>query len=178
MTGYQMAILLLVGCRTGEKYRVQSIDRWYADAVSDLFPGCTPFQQHQAGKDSTWRITSRLVDYSSLSLQDVTDWQGFCRGVIELQGGVDLWQHRTRSGGITRTLRLRIFGQQDLLQAVMAHLPARPKKLQHVQTRTGSTCMACYQSPREVADILTSIQGEPSNKALWAKWEALLRHRE
>ena len=175
MTGYQMAILCLIGCKAGDKYRVQSVDRWYADAVADLFPASRPFRQRQTDKQDTWRIASSTVDYSAVSLSAVTDWIGFCRGVIELQGVVDLWPHRTRRGVPIRTLRMRVYGQPDLLQAVMEHLPAPPKKIQDVRTNSGCTYAIMYQSPREVLDILDTIYGTPANEALWAKWRTLIQ---
>lgn len=78
MTGYQQAILYLLGVKTGGKFLVRCIDRWYIDAVADLFPTAPYYQAHSVpGKKGYWVLKSARVDYR-LSLADVTDWQGFC----------------------------------------------------------------------------------------------------
>ena len=172
MTGYQQAILMLLGVDTGGRFLVRCVDRWYIDAVAELFP-TAPYPQRRAdGKKDFWTVKSAKVHLLP-SLADVTDWQGFCRGVVELQACLDLWRHKIRSKP-TKTPRLRLYGQAELLTQVSSHFPAAPKKLQFLHTQTGETCALYYQSPAEVADILDSLRGEPCNIALWARWDALM----
>lgn len=171
-TGYQQAILHLLGVYTDGKFCVRCIDRWYIDAVSDLFPTRPYLQHHNAsGKKDYWVLKSAKVDYRQ-DLSQITDWQGFCRGVIELQGGVDRWPHHTRKGVRISTLRLRIYGASDLLELVMAHIPAAPKKIQSVKTNNGVTHSIHFQSPSEVSEILSYIHGDPFNARVLEKWES------
>lgn len=172
-SGYQQAILYLIGSSVGDRFSVRCTDRWYVDQVAELFPTRPYLQRRADGKSDFWTIKSPAVVPSRLS--DVTDMPGFCRGVIELQGTLDLWRHRSRRSGLIRTLRLRIYGTQELLSFVMPTLPAGEKKIQSVRTGSGSTCAIYFQSPREVADILSYISGDPRNKALWDHWTQLLR---
>ena len=74
MTGYQQAILMLLGVDTCGKFLVRCIDRWYVDAVAELFP-TAPYLQHRAdGKRDFWVVKSAKVHLLP-SLADVTDWQ-------------------------------------------------------------------------------------------------------
>lgn len=173
MNGYQQAILMLLGVDTCGRFLVRCVDRWYIDAVAELFPTAPYLQRRADGKRDFWTVKSAKVHLLP-SFADVTDWQGFCRGVVELQACIDLWRRKTRSGP-SETLRLRVYGQPELLAQVSAHFPAAPKKLQFLRTQTGETCALYYQSPAEVADILDSLRGDPCNRALWARWDALMQ---
>lgn len=176
MTGYQQAILLLLGQDTGGRYLVRCADRWYVDCVAELFPTAPYLQRRVDGKRDFWTIKSARVAYH-VDLSDVRDIAGFCRGVIELQGALDLWRHRARSGVYVRTPRLRVYGTAELLEFVGVALPAAPKKMQHISTRTGHTCALYYQSAAEVSDILSFLHGDPCNRELWSRWEEILNAR-
>lgn len=177
-SGYQHAILHLLGAYEGNRFRIRCVDKWYIDSVAELFPS-TPYLQaeNEPGKKDYWVIKSAQVDYRQ-DLGAITDWAGFCRGVIELQGVVDSWKHRTRKRIPVVSPRLRIYGTTDLLLAMMPHLPAEPKKIQCIRTNTGATSALYYQSPAEVADILNYIYGSPCNAPLWERWESIIFSRK
>lgn len=172
-TGYQQAILHLLGTYADGHFLVRCADRWYVDAVADLFPS-SPYLQSRGGdeKRDFWALKSARVDLSQ-DLSDITDWQGFCRGVIALQASVDLWRHLNGSRHERFTPRMRIFGSAELLSAIAPHLPAAPKKLQRVNTQTGSTSALYYQSATEVVAILSYICGSPANRPLWDRWASI-----
>lgn len=174
ITSYQQAILLLLGQDTGGRYLVRCVDRWYVDCVADLFPAIPYLQRRADGKRDFWTIKSARVHYS-VPLSGIRDVVGFCRGVIELQGILDLWRHRNRSGTYVRTPRLRIYGTEELLEFIGAAIPAAPKKMQHITTYTGKTCALYYQSAAEISDILEFVRGEPCNRELWSRWEEILQ---
>lgn len=173
MTGYQQAILMLLGVDTGGRFLVRCVDRWYIDAVAELFPTAPYLQRRADGKKDYWVIKSAQVHLLP-DLADVVDWQGFCRGAVELQACLDRWAHKTRQGVPIATPRLRIYGQPELLTWLAPHLPAAPKKLQYLRTQNGETCALYYQSPAEVAAILDALRGEPCNHTLWARWDTLI----
>lgn len=175
ITGYQQAILLLFGCEAGGKYLVRSVDRWYIDSVANLF-STSPYLQARCedGKKDYWVIKSAKAHYS-VPFSSIRDVAGFCRGVLELQGTLDLWRHRTRSGAYVCTPRLRLYGSENLLEFIGSALPAAPKKIQHIRTHTGSTCALYYQSAAEISDILEFVRGEPCKRELWNRWEEILQ---
>lgn len=179
MTGYQQCILYLLGCRQGERFVVRCIDRWYIDAVCDLFL-TNPFLQHQqSGKKDCWCIKAPLSRAPAQpQLSDVDDWQGFARAFVELQGVLDLWKHKTKRGEPIATPRLRLYGQPDVLEAVCRSLPAATKKLQTIRTKTGTTYQIIYQSPAEIADILSHIRGDPCSRPLWSRWDQLMSGKQ
>lgn len=173
MTGYQQAILYLNGSQMLDRFAVRNIDRHYIDAVSDLFPRNMMYlQRHRGdGRKDYWAIKSSQVQKPLLS--EVRDFAGFCRGFVEMQGTLDRMRNKCR-GHERFSARLRIYGAEADLQFVMGWLPARPKKIQHIRTQTGSTCGLYYQSHAEVVDILDAINGSPRNEAIWQRWAEIV----
>lgn len=92
-----------------------------------------------------------------------------------MQGVLDLWKHKTKRGDPIITPRLRLYGQPDVLQAVCASLPARPKKLQTIHTKSGTTYQINYQSPQEIADIMDHLYGDPHNEPILIRWNEILQ---
>lgn len=179
MTGYQQCILYLLGCRMDDRFAVRCINRWYIDAVNELFP-TNPYLQRRKedGKKDYWCIKAPLSRISPPALSDVSDWIGFSRAFIELQGSLDLWRHKNKRGEPIYTPRMRLYGQPDVLDAVCRSLPAAPKKLQTIKTRNGTTYQINYQSPSEIAGILTHLNGDPRNQYLWSRWNEIMAGKQ
>lgn len=173
MTGYQQAILYLCGSYNGDRFVVRNVDRHYVDAVADCFPGYHIYLQHHANpsKKDYWCIKSAHV--AKPALYDVCDLSGFCRGFVELQGGITAYHVNVR-GRQRYVIKLRVFGAEEDLEFLARALPAAPKKIQHIYTNTGHTCALIYQSKAEIIDILDYIDGLPQNSAIWDKWWEIL----
>lgn len=173
MTGYQQAIMYLCGSYSGERFIVRNVDRHYVDAVADCFPGYHIYLQHHANpsKKDYWCIKSPHVTKPELS--DVSDLPGFCRGFVELQGGITAY-HVTVRGHQRFVIKLRIYGSADDLDFISRSIPANPKKIQYICTNTGHTFSLNYQSKAEIIDILDYIDGIPQNPAIWEKWWEIL----
>ena len=173
-TGYQQGILYLLSSKQeSTRYVVRCIDKHYIDAVAPLFRFTRPYHQrnNDPGKKDYWCIKSSSRDnFSPPTLDDVTDWPGFCRAVVELQSYLDVRPIL----GVPR-LRLRVYGQPDLLDAVCGRFPAGPKKMQHIKTNSGETYSYVYQSHVEIPRIIDYLDGEPKNPEVWAKWNDTLR---
>ena len=76
-------------------------------------------------------------------------------------------------------LRLRIYGNEQILSFINNNLPAGIKKIQHIKnivdtTYIGETCCIYYQSKREIYDILSWIDGSPKNEKVWNKWDRII----
>lgn len=173
-TGYQQAILLLSGSWNGDRYAVRNIDKHFILAVANLFH-TTPYFQHSSDPkhQDYWVIKSNRFEPPTLF--DVTDWQGFCRALIELQGAVDLRLCKARNGTPIRRLRLRIWAQPELLNAFAAAIPAEPKRMQTITTNNGTTYAFYYQSEPEIYDILDYLDGEPRCEKWWSKVNGILK---
>lgn len=167
ITGYQQGILLATGCQTGDRYCVRNIDRWYCDAVAELFG--TKVYPQKVGAKTQWVVKSSRVKAPVLS--DISDWKGFIRAWVEIHGVLDYIKIR----GIKRP-RLRIYGSEHILCEIMAHLPAKQKKVQRIQNQlkggyVGNTCAVYYQSATEINSILGFINENPKNKVVWDSWD-------
>lgn len=176
MIGYQQCILYLLGCRMDDRFVVRCIDRWFIDAVAELFPNNPYLQRNNTpGKKDYWCVKAPLSHAPAQpELTEIADWQGFARAFVELQGVLDLWRHKNKRGEPIVTPRLRLYGQPDVLDAVCASLPARPKKLQTIRTKTGTTHQIIYQSPAEIAEIIDYLFGDPHNSTIWSRWNEIL----
>lgn len=176
-SGYQQSIMRLIGSQSGNYFAVRCINKHYIDCVSTLFVGprgkSLPYLQkwHSEDRLDYWVIKSMRV--SKPELCDVSDWRGFCRGFIELQGCFDLRNCKTRQGDYVKRPRLRIFGQPDDLEALNTHLPAARKKIQRCRGKNGQTYALYYQSESEICDIMDFIQGYPLFTPIWDKWVEL-----
>lgn len=175
-TGYQQAILILSGSWNGDKYAVRNIDKHFILAVADLFR-TEPFYQRnsETNHKDFWVIKSNR--FSPPTLTDVADWRGFCRALLELQGSLDLRPCKTHKGVQTRRLRLRIWAQPELLNAFAAAVPAAPKRIQTVNTATGTTYALYYQSETEICDILDYLDGQPRCASWWGKADEILKNK-
>lgn len=174
MDGYQQGILLLSGCSDGSgRYVVRSVDRHFVDAVADLFPSAPYFQRGAAQRHCDyWVIKS--YRFAPPKLTDVADWRGFCRALLELQGTIDLRPCKTRRGKPIRRLRLRVWGQPEVLSIFAGTIPARPKRMQSIITDTGATYALYYQSEREIYDIIDYLDGLPRCEKWWGRLSKML----
>jgi len=176
MTGYQQAILIALGSQLGNRYAVRSIDKYYPDAVQPLF-GTTVYSITPKGRDKPqWTVKSSAV--SRPSLDEVDDWQGFCRGWIEIHSSLTpITQYRRRNGVRTKTHvpGLLIYGPYDVVETLMFHLPVVPKQIRYLTNTvgggayTGTTCELRLQK-RETSDVLDYIDGLPRNEVVWKRW--------
>lgn len=174
MDGYQQGILLLSGCADGNgRYVVRSADKHFVDSVASLFPTAPYFQRSADLRHCDyWVIKS--YRFAPPKLADVTDWRGFCRALLELQGTIDLRPCKTRRGEPIRRLRLRVWGQPEILTAFAAAIPAKPKRIQDVVHTVGSTHALYYQSRREICDIIDYIDGQPRCEKWWDRLSKML----
>lgn len=178
MSGYQAGVLYATGCRSGPRYVVRNVDRWYCDVVQPLF-GTTVYAQRRHDREKPQYVIKGTA-VSGVDLNSVWDAPGFCRAYIELKSSLGLWQGKTRRGDKAPPKpRLRIFGDCYILTRLMDWLPAKPKKLQLITNRTqdgytGQTYAVYYQSRSEIEDIIHYISGDPRNDALWAMWRSVL----
>lgn len=83
MTGYQQAILYLNGSMQNDtpghglpRFIVRNVDRFYVDAVAELFSTKSYYQHCSApGKRDYWCIKDAATAKPALS--DISDWHGF-----------------------------------------------------------------------------------------------------
>lgn len=104
-------------------------------------------------------------------LDDIKNFSAFARAYIEIHGVLD--SHIIK-GYQNRRTRLRIYGNLDVLSLLNDVLPAKPKKIQEINTQTGTTYCLSYQSKAEVCEILDWIDGSPRNESVWERWNKTL----
>ena len=162
--------MIALGSNNGERIAVRSLDRWYCDAVQQLFRVKVYASDYNVDRDGgpQWTIKSARVQMPNVS--EVQDWRGFARAWIEIHGSIDQGVHKHRDGSHTRFIRLRIYGPDEILAAIQPHLPAREKIIQTVSTDNGRTCALYYQSRTEIPAIIDYIDGMPRNETIWDMW--------
>lgn len=175
MTGYQAGIIYSIGSNAGNgRIAVRSIDRWYCDAVQNLFGTSLYYQVNQGRDKLQYVVKGKKVN--PVRIGSVTDAAGFCRAYIELHGVLDRRSAKDKRGNSIWPLRLRVYGQEEVLEFLMDHLPAGPKKIQRIsnlvdRVYNGETCAVYYQSKKEILKILKYIDGDPRNDKIWKSWK-------
>lgn len=179
LSGYGYGIAYATGGiveECGIKYlRIRNQDRFYPACVAAEI-GVNVFQlKYEKNNEKKSQYVLKAKQIKSLpSLEDIEDKAGFCRAYIEIHGLLDVRNAKHGSGNITRALRLRIYGQEDILTFINQQIPARPKKLQHIKTENGETNVIYFQSKAEIKNIIQWIDGTPKNQKIWDKWNEIL----
>lgn len=170
--GYQQAIIMALGSNQGDRLAVRSINKGFCDAVQPLF-GTSVYSIRPAGREALqWCVKSSRVVMPCLA--DVTDWAGFCRGWIEAHGTIKpVTQYRRKIK--MHVVGLKVFGPEDVLNAMQGNLPITPKRLERIENSvdgiyTGRTFAFTLQKA-DTARVLEFIDGMPRNEAVWGTWE-------
>lgn len=179
LSGYAYGIAYATGGITEEngiKYlRIRNMDRFYPDCVASEI-GVNVFKSNYIEKirEKQQYVVKAKQIKSLPPLEGIRDTAGFCRAYIEIHGLLDRRNVKHGSGNITRDLRLRIYGPEDLLIFINQQLPAKPKKVQHIKNKDGETYAIYFQSQAEIKNILQWIDGTPKNQKIWDKWNEIL----
>jgi len=109
------------------------------------------------------------------ALDEIVNKSDFLRAYIEIHGVLDLWTNKEKK----KKLRLRIYGNIEIINYINNNLPAGRKKIQHIRNIVdknyiGETEALYYQSQTEIPIILDWLDGIPRNEKVWKKWEDLL----
>lgn len=160
---------------------VRNLDKWYVENIEKESKYHAYESKHNVDRDgqAQWVIKARDID-SLVPFTEIKCPQDFCRAYIEIHGIIDLAKAKDRKGSPIRRLRLRIYGNEEIIAYINKILPAGEKKIQHIKNAvdekyTGQTCAIYYQSKAEVLEILKWIDGTPKNVSAWNKWENMLQ---
>jgi len=121
-----------------------------------------------------------MINLNTLSRQEIYHlsqmliksmmFKEFCRSYIEIHGVLDVRFIRKKERP-----RLRIYGNESIIDRLNDLLPAKKKSIQSVTTNTGSTFAIYYQSEVEISQILNWIDGCPKNPNVWKKWGSIMK---
>lgn len=175
MTGYQQGIMAALGAQCGDRFAVRSINKWYPEQVQDVFGTTVHAQTLRDREVPQYVVKSARIRMPELS--EVTDFRGFSRAWIEIHGILDLATRKNRDGSHPKVPRLRVYGQDDILNMIMHTLPVPTKRIQHIRNivdvkYVGKTSAIYYQSPSQIVEILNYLYGLPYNKEIWDDWWA------
>lgn len=165
-----------------EKYLVvRNLDKWYVENIVKE-TGYTAYEsKHNFDRDGRNQWVIKCKNISELpNLTDIKKLSDFCRAYIEIHGVVDLANAKDRKGNPIKRLRLRIYGNEEIISYINKILPAGEKKIQHIKNTVderyvGQTYALYYQSKTEILDILRWIDGNPKNISVWNNWESILQ---
>lgn len=123
-----MGILIVGGCIYSEngtrgRFVVRSNDHWFLEQIQPYFGTKIETTTYPSRDKPQYRLRTSVAKIDIPTIDDVTDWPGFCRAVIELQGGITPIKQKDH-----HNVGLRIFGTEFLIDAVQHHLPILPKK--------------------------------------------------
>lgn len=181
MTDYSLGIAYGTGYIAKENGKeflfVRNLDPYYAKTVENEVSYMAYESKHNVERDgkSQWCIKVRDI-HDIPALSEIKNLKDFIRAYMELHAIVDL---KDKKENKLEKLRLRIYGNEQILSFINNNLPAGIKKIQHIKnivdtTYIGETCCIYYQSKREIYDILSWIDGSPKNEKVWNKWDRII----
>ena len=152
---------------------MRNLDPWYANIVAEWNGKVNVYQsKYNLERDGAEQWAVKLFNLPRFpELDDIKNFSAFVRAYIEIHGVLD--SHIIK-GYQNRRTRLRIYGNLDVLSLLNDVLPAKPKKIQEINTQTGTTYCLSYQSKAEVCEILDWIDGSPRNESVWERWNKTL----
>lgn len=164
-----------------QKYLViRNLDKWYPETISKETGNKAYESRHNFKRDgkNQWVVKCRNI-HDIPTLEHIQNKSDFCRAYIEIHGRIDLANTKNRKGNPIKRLRLRIYGNEEILSFVNQNLPAVEKKIQHIKNSVddkyiGQTYALYYQSKTEISEILKWIDGSPKNISVWDKWNELI----
>ena len=158
---------------------VRNVDKWYVENIEKESKYHVYESKHNIDRDGRvqWTIKARDINFIS-PINEIKCHQDFCRAYIEIHGVVDLANAKDRKGNPVKRLRLRIYGNEEIIMYINKILPAGEKKIQYIKNTVGGyvgkTCALYYQSRIEILNILQWIDGNPKNFSVWDKWNKIL----
>lgn len=159
---------------------VRNLDKWYVENIAKETGYNAYESKHNFDRDGRNQWVVKCRNISELpTLADIKNLTDFFRGYIEIHGVLDLANAKDRKGNPIKRLRLRVYGNEEILQFANKTLPAKEKKIQYIKNYVdekyiGRTCALHYQSRTEILEILKWIDGSPKNINVWDKWNEML----
>lgn len=111
-------------------------------------------------------------------LSEIKDVTGFCRAYIEIHSVLDRATRKDRKGNNHYFLRLRIYGNNTVINYLNDNLPVTRKAIQHIVSSNGQTFAIYFQSKEDIDKIISWIDGYPKNQKVWDKWNAIFANTE
>ncbi len=180
MTDYCNGIIYGTGYvvrENGKTYLcVRNLDPYYSKIIEHEVPYKSYESKHNIRRDNKtqWCIKLRNI-CEPTPLSEIHYPQEFIRAYMELHATIDPMSMKDRKGNKIKRLRLRIYGNEEIISWINTNLPAKEKKIQYIrnvieENYLGETCCIYFQSRREILDILDWIYGQPRNEKVWDKW--------
>lgn len=184
MNDYCNGIAYATGYFANEKNKkylvVRNLDKWYIDNIARE-TGYTAYESkynHKRDGRNQWTVKCRNISELP-ALHSIKNLSDFCRAYIEIHGIIDFINVNDRKGNPIKRLRLRIYGNEEILSFINKTLPAKEKKIQHIKNSVddkyiGQTYALYYQSKTEILEILKWIDEFPKNITVWDKWHKII----
>lgn len=175
LDGYEAGIAYSTGSLITDNDRrylvVRNVDRHYCDCIGAI----SKYKVYPVHTSERLSYTIKARDISTVpAIDQISNVRDFCRALIEIRGVVDAVTRRRKNRTPYKQLRLRVYGDSQVLTWLNQVLPAKEKSLQHVKTNIGSTCALYYQSKAEIVHILEWLDGQPKNQKIWDSWQSVI----
>lgn len=184
MTDYSLGIAYGTGYiakENGKKFLfVRNLDPYYSKTIESEVPYKSYPSRHNIDRDGKLQWCIKVRSISKLpKFSEIYNIHNFIRAYMELHSIIDLMNTKDRKGNKIKKLRLRIYGNEEIITWINVNLPANKKKIQHIKNIVdtdyiGETCCIYYQSKQEILSIINWIDGQPRNEKVWNKWMKII----
>lgn len=159
---------------------VRNLDAWYPKCIENISKHKAYQSHYNVARDGKpqWVIKARDIQVLP-QLSEIASPADFIRAYIEIHSVLDLSSRKSRSGERYKAPRLRIYGNEEILEYIQKNVPAGKKAVQTITNRVGAkykgeTRAVYYQLKSEIIDILKWIDGNPRNEKVWDKWKTII----
>lgn len=184
MTDYSIGIAYGTGYIAKENGKeflfVRNLDPYYPKTIEAEVPYKAYESKHNMSRDGKvqWCIKARNISKLP-EFSEISNPQDFIRAYMELHSTIDFINVKNRNNSKIPKLRLRIYGNEEVISWINEVVPANKKKIQYIRNildsnYVGETCCIYYQSSKEICNILDWIDGTPKNDKIWNKWEQMI----
>lgn len=180
--GYALGILWGLCSKSDGKYYVRSADSHFLTYIVEITGGSIREQQSCRGAAQHVTIVpakmmeevealgwSGRLDHTRI-FPDVKDRWAFASAYIQAHCSIDAPVRNGRKGSQYKTVRLRVYGAEDVLRGINEEVSrlglAAPKTI----TIGRQHCTLYYQSSREVGDIVSAIEIGSHSAAFMEKY--------
>ena len=178
LDGYYAGIAYSTGnitCDAGKKYLVvRNLDSYYPKQIADISGYNMYTSACCVWRDKALQYIVKARNVREMpDLSDIKDVAGFCRAYIEIHSVLDRTTRKDQKGNKHYFLRLRIYGNNVVINFLNDNLPVSRKTVQHIVNSNGQTWAIYYQSKKEISKIIQWFDGYPKNQKVWDKWNAV-----
>ena len=183
ISNYDLGIVWALGSKIEQsKFSFRHKEKYFIERLSLVFGNNVYSQKRVKDKSDVQFVLKPKLNADELyslgwsarnseerELPILSDYKDFLRAYLEVHSSLDYSSRRRRSGGQYKSLRLRIYGNANIIaginQIFSQEINVAIKKIQVLKNQ--KTAILYYHSLAEIQEIFDYIKGQPNFLKFW-----------